>query len=174
MARNKIPANLRFWKFVDKNGTISNFRPELGECWIWTGHISKSGYGMFALEHRKPVGAHRMSYELSVGPIPQGLVIDHLCRKRICVRPSHLEVVTQRENLMRSPTFQATNANKTQCPQGHQYSAKNTYLKPIGNGFGRVCIACRNEFKRAARKRNRLAFSLDDAIRGLNGKGGSR
>ena len=173
MRRKPSPLSERFWKHVNKHGDIPVFRPELGECWIWTAYICvQTGYGRF--QHKKPLLAHRMSYELNVGKIPPGLVIDHLCRNRKCVRPSHLEVVTQRENLMRAPTLQAANANKTQCPQGHQYSAKNTYLKPIGNRFGRVCIACRNESKRAARKRNRLAFSLDDAIRGLNEKGGSR
>lgn len=67
-------------------------------CWEWTGTKNPDGYGMFALTHTKPVGAHRFSYELHVGKIPDGLVIDHICHNRACVRPDHLRPVTTKQN----------------------------------------------------------------------------
>ncbi len=80
----------RFWAKVDRSG----------ECWLWTGNVYRDGYGQFYVERRQ-VRAHRWAYESEVGPIPEGLVLDHLCRVRLCVRPSHLEPVTNRENLLR-------------------------------------------------------------------------
>lgn len=81
----------RFWAKVDKTET----------CWLWTAAIRRrSGYGVFSHQARTML-AHRFAYELLVGPIPDGLVIDHLCRVRHCVNPDHLEPVTQRENLRR-------------------------------------------------------------------------
>lgn len=83
----------RFWEKVDKTPS----------CWLWTGAISGgTGYGSFATmlgrNERKGVGAHRWAYEALVGPIPEGLVLDHLCAVRRCVRPEHLEPVTIGEN----------------------------------------------------------------------------
>jgi hypothetical protein len=140
---------IRFWRKVIKNGPIKNLN--LGNCWIWNGHVANNGYGVFNLNGR-PAWAHRMSYIYSIGLIPEGLVLDHLCKNTCCIRPAHLEAVTQRENLMRSPTFQAINSRKTHCPHGHQYSSENTYLKPIrGRYVGRICIACRNYERRSRR-----------------------
>jgi hypothetical protein len=82
------------------------------------------------------------------------MVIDHLCRNRRCVNPAHLDQVTQQENLLRAPaTFQAINAAKTACPQEHEYTPENTYLKRQSqgrSGFARVCREC----ERARRRRN--------------------
>lgn len=93
----------RFWAKVDKNGPFPTEAPGLsGACWQWTASIiHTTGYGAFGVEGRKR-GAHRVSYELVIGPIPDGLTIDHLCNNRRCVNPSHLEPVTQGENVRRA------------------------------------------------------------------------
>lgn len=74
---------------------------EEGECWVWTGHRSYDGYGRFGVGGI-PRNAHRVSYRWLAGPIPPGLVLDHLCRVRACVRPDHLEAVTIATNARRS------------------------------------------------------------------------
>lgn len=78
----------RFWSKVDKTDS----------CWIWTGTIDPDGYGRFALTHRKSVGAHRLSWEISNGRIPKGLGALHNCDVRNCVRPDHIYVGTQQDN----------------------------------------------------------------------------
>jgi hypothetical protein len=90
----------RLWSRVDKNGPISEVRPDLGRCWIWTGGRSKAGYGAIFANGRN--STHRVAYELSVGPIPKGLTIDHLCFVLTCVNPAHLEAVTNEENARRA------------------------------------------------------------------------
>ena len=85
----------RFWSKVDKNGP--------GGCWLWTASLNNRGYGRFGpTGQRKLVRAHRWAYEAVVGPIPDGLVIDHLCGVKRCVNPAHLEPVTNFENLRRA------------------------------------------------------------------------
>jgi hypothetical protein len=69
-------------------------------CWLWTGCVDKCGYGRFFLEG-KSRGAHRISYHLHRGLVPDGLVLDHLCRTRSCVNPWHMEAVSQTENVLR-------------------------------------------------------------------------
>jgi hypothetical protein len=96
--------------------------------------------------------AHRVAYVLSVGPIPKGLTIDHLCRNRGCVNPTHLEAVTQRENTLRSPiALAALNAAKTHCPKGHPYSGANVELR----GRSRGCRSCHQERSRASAQKRR-------------------
>lgn len=120
--------------------------PESG-CWMWIGSDSGyGGYGSFYYKERL-TRAHRAAYDMFVGPIPDGLTIDHLCRVPCCVNPKHLEAVTQRENNMRSPTVvSALNARKTHCPKGHEYSEQNLRRAK----YGRMCRICHNEVKRAA------------------------
>jgi HNH endonuclease len=94
------PRERRFWSKVDKNGPPPETRPELGPCWIYTGYVDpKTGYGQFGNKGTKL--PHRIAYRYVVGPIPKGMHLDHLCRRRICCRPDHLEPVTPRENIRR-------------------------------------------------------------------------
>lgn len=127
----RLPEREHFWSFVDLNGEDG--------CWIWHGERATGGYGRFSHRGRR-WPAHRYAYEGLVALIPEGLHIDHLCRKPPCVNPAHLEPVTCRENLLRGDTFQARNAQKTHCPQGHPYDAANTYTPPGKNA--RHCRAC--------------------------------
>ncbi len=123
----------RFWMKFQRN-------PDSG-CWEWTAGKNSTGYGQFYF-HLRLERAHRVAYTLLVGPIPEGLAIDHLCRNRGCVNPSHLEPVTNRENLLRGDTLPAANVRKTHCPQGHAYDEANTYITKRGL---RMCKACSRE-----------------------------
>jgi hypothetical protein len=136
-----------FWRYVNKNGPLSALRPDLGPCWLWTGHIDKRlGYGKYSeysperyqngdASHSIAHKAHRYAWEQINGNAPEGLEPDHLCRVRICVNPTHLELVTHRENILRSQNFIALHAKKTHCPQGHNYT--HTYRGR------RVCAICK-------------------------------
>lgn len=127
------------------------------ECWPWQGYVNAAGYGLFHLTSQRRQNAHRAVYEALVGPIPEGLVLDHLCRVRNCVNPAHLEPVTNHENLMRGDTIPARNAAKTHCPQGHPYVEANIrYRMQLGSATRR-CRACGKEEKRRAKQRARQA-----------------
>lgn len=109
-------------------------------CWNYTNAKDKDGYGIFALTHRKSVKAHRLSYELFKGKIPEGLTIDHLCRNRACCNPEHLECVTMKENTMRGNGITSINIKKTHCPSGHPYSGNNLKIDTDGSRSCRVCM----------------------------------
>jgi len=110
---------------------------ELDECWNWTAYRDENGYGRFSVNGRY-VLAHRFAYEALVGPIPEGLELDHLCRNRACENPWHMEPVTCQVNVLRGIGLAALNAAKTHCPQGHPYDADNTRHY---RGW-RYCITC--------------------------------
>lgn len=118
-------------------------------CWLWRAATRGGGYGAFWLNGRH-VPAHRFAYEALIGPVPDGLHLDHLCRNRSCVNPDHLEPVTCQENLLRSPvTFQGTNARKTHCDHGHEFTPENTYEYR----GGRKCRACMRRITKEYRGR---------------------
>lgn len=131
------PVAERLWEKVDKTDT----------CWLWTGFCI-GGYGVIG-EWDKSFMAHRLAYELLIGPIPDGLVIDHLCRVRNCVNPDHLEPVTLAENIRRGEVGRH-NATKTVCPQGHEYTEVNTYWY---RGT-RSCRTCGREKQRRFRNKS--------------------
>lgn len=145
----------------------AKLRVEGSGCITWTGPISPRGYGYFSFR-RTPVRAHRFSYALSSGPIPNGLVLDHLCGNRDCVNPLHLEPVTPRENVLRSArTPAAINAAKTHCPKGHPYDAANTKIRSNGH---RDCATCALEESRRYKAKNRDLINQRRRARRAAGK----
>ncbi|MFD9879982.1 HNH endonuclease signature motif containing protein [Streptomyces alboflavus] len=133
---------MRHWtdRFLDK------IRGTAGGCWEWTGHVKPNGYGQVRI-NRRALHAHRVAYEAVRGPIPEGLVLDHLCRNRACVNPDHLEAVSHRTNILRGNGPAAHNARRTHCLRGHPFDDANTYVAANGARHCRTCAA--------ARKRNR-------------------
>lgn len=123
-------------------------------CWIWTAENSTNqfGHGVFSVGRGVSKGAHRFAYEQIVGPIPEGYVLDHLCRNPSCVRPDHLEPVPQRVNLLRATSPVAINAAKTECKRGHPLDGDNLGLRSDGN---RYCRTCRLEQQRVRRAKIR-------------------
>jgi HNH endonuclease len=127
----------RFWAKVDRRGE--------DECWPWTAGKLYNGYGQFDNQ-----AAHRVAYELAIGPIPAGLQVDHACHNdtgcpggigcphRACCNPTHLEIVTQRENILRGDGLSAKQARQTHCKRGHPFDEANTYR----NGGKRFCRTC--------------------------------
>jgi HNH endonuclease len=122
------------------------------DCWKWTSSINPDGYGNFWMNWRS-AKAHRVAYELFVGPIPEGFEIDHLCRNRACVRPDHLEPVPRVLNMMRGEG----NGSQTHCPAGHPYDEQNTYYwtNPQTGYTARYCRACHAKLTLAAYHRRK-------------------
>lgn len=115
----------------------------VGDCQVWTGCTQKNGYGAINIGGKR-VLVHRLSYSLYVGPLIEGLTIDHIrerCTSRACIRPDHLRQITRGENTLAGNTITATNAAKTHCPRGHPYTSENTVL----DGGSRKCRTCRRE-----------------------------
>ncbi len=114
-------------------------------CLLWTAGTNDGGYGRFAIAHDQNVASHRWIYEQKVGPIPDGLTIDHVkdrgCISRLCVEWTHLEAVTMRENVLRGDTFAARNVAKTHCPRNHPYDS-------VGSKGERTCRRCAVERQR--------------------------
>lgn len=119
-------------------------------CWEWTGGTNAGGYGVLNIAKR-PRLVYRVLYELVVGPVPDALELDHLCRNRRCVNPDHLEPVTHRENVLRGDAPSARAHRENICKRGHEFTPDNTYW------FGpdkrhRQCQAC-NRLREARRVR---------------------
>jgi hypothetical protein len=115
----------RFWSKVNKTD----------DCWLWIGTRHHTGYGAFSIRYDS-FRAHRVSYMLVNGDIPYGLVLDHLCRNKLCVKPSHLQAVTDRTNNERGLSPASENMRKVYCCRGHSLSLPNKYGK-------RQCLTCR-------------------------------
>lgn len=124
-----LPEAERFWRRVNAEGP----------CWIWTGARTGSGYGNFRVGDTVVV-AHRYAWENLVGPIPEGMVLDHLCRVRCCVNPEHLEVVTVAENTLRGMSPATVTYRTDICRRGHDM--KQTARIRSGR---RSCYACEKE-----------------------------
>lgn len=119
-------------------------------CWDWIGPVLPSGYGVFSLGvNMRSVYAHRVSYVLFRGDFDLGMDLDHLCRNRKCVNPSHLEVVDRKTNLLRGSTIVAEAAAKTHCISGHELTPDNVYMYlQRGRFYTRRCNQCRIERNR--------------------------
>lgn len=121
-------------------------------CWEWAGAADNHGYGRIQRRDAdgrwRPAKTHRASYEIHVGPIPDGLQLDHLCRNRICANPAHLEPVTNRVNALRGSGACGLNARKTECLRGHPYRPETTRFRTTAYGTtGRECLICDAELR---------------------------
>ena len=137
----------RFWQHVTPHG----------ECWLWAAGTGNDGYGKFYYRGRT-WRAHRFAFTQINGDVPSSLVIDHLCRTILCVRPEHLEAVTPWENTLRSDNIVALNVRKTHCPHGHPYDGDNLRIKKTARGVQRLCRECG---RIAARARNKAIYYAD-------------
>ena len=128
-------------------------------CWIWTGsNQGRQGYGIYkvAVGDQRWVMAHRFCYEFIIGPIPQGLVLDHGCLTEPCVNPFHVQAVTSRINTLRGNGPTAINARKVFCKRGHPLFGENLHRK-VRNGWPvRECRACKRFLARRWRERRKL------------------
>jgi hypothetical protein len=132
-----IPLEQRFWSHVVVADTVD-------ECWRWTGAIDRvTGYGRIGRGRRADgtASAHRVAYEIQIGPIPAGLTIDHTCLNRACVNARHLEPVTLEENVRRAKR------RWTHCVHGHEFTPENTYWRKEGR---RNCRQCRRDRRAVA------------------------
>ena len=136
----------RFWSKVD--------RPSPYSCWEWTAYLNpRTGYGQFTIGGTVDV-AHRVAWELTHGPVPEGKELDHLCRNRACANPLHLEPVTHAVNAQRGRTGKWERPDH--CPQGHPFDETNTYIPPPTSPAQRQCRICRNEAAARYRARRKV------------------
>lgn len=147
-------------------------------CWIWTGILSRSGYGRISTSasgKKRYVSSHRVVYERLVGPIPHGLQIDHLCRNTSCCNPLHLEPVTGRENLMRGFGPSAIAAKRQHCVNGHPLFGENLITirvkKPGGHiRHKRGCRSCMSARTKKYRKMPEWREKYNARMRAWNAK----
>lgn len=141
-----------------KERVIEEDRGHDSSCWIWQSGINGGGYGTGRPSGCKHGLIHRISYEAFVGPIPEGLQIDHLCRVRSCCNPKHLEPVTPRENTLR--VVRANRPLHTHCVRGHAFTPENTRIE---RGRWRRCLTCYRLWKEAAAQKTGLGGRAERA-----------
>ena len=139
MGYDPRPLETRLWERINKH---SGHFYAGGECWDFCGGRSGGGYGQIATDKVKHY-VHTLVYTMLVGPVPEGMELDHLCRRRSCCNPAHLEPVTHRENMRRGFW-----ARKEACPHGHPYDDENTFVRKEGYRHCRECNRLRNARKR--------------------------
>lgn len=143
--RKTKPFAERFWSKVQKTDA----------CWIWTACIGNHGYGVIGKGRFGHFLAHREAYELARGPIPEGLYVDHLCRVRHCVNPSHMELVTNKANILRGTSPSAINAIKTHCIHGH--SLDSAIIEKRGRRC-RICTQARDRERARKQSESRKVY----------------
>jgi hypothetical protein len=137
---------------------LAKFSEDASGCWMWNSHKNQKGYGLFWFG-KKGISAHRLSYEVHVGPIPDGMQIDLLCRVPACVNPAHLEPVTPLENTRRGKKGDLHLA----CAQGHAMTPGNTLVHNTQRGVSRRCRTCQNKANRKYRERRSLMADQREA-----------
>ena len=155
-----------------RNRLLSRYIIPIGrtQCWLWQGALEPDGYSRILWGKRR-IGGHRASYMAFIADVPDGLVIDHLCRNHSCVNPWHLEPVTNHENMMRGVGIPAINARKTHCKRGHAFDGSNTRVVIGGDGIERrECKTCHRR-KVARLTRTRKERATDAVMALLNGEG---
>ena len=126
-------------------------------CWQWIGARQPTGYGQL-WNGTRPEQAHRISYRIYVGQIPENMEIDHKCRNPSCINPAHLEPVLHKENIYRSNTIMGINARKTSCKRGHPLEGHNLVISSVGT---RQCRTCINMHARNAKRKRREARTYE-------------
>lgn len=136
-----------------------------GDCRVWIGKLTEGGYGYIRVGARS-LRAHRVSYETFVGPIPEALELDHLCRNPACIKPGHLEAVTHAENIARSWSYKTagldTPSSATHCINGHERTPENTRERPRPNDptkIRRTCRVCDREAVQQRRAQKKAAIA---------------
>jgi hypothetical protein len=146
LSASELLETIIFLKTLSERFFYSIGQQPFNQCWSWRGFVQINGYGRIG---KGPRGsgyymAHRAAWLIFYGSIPDGLVIDHLCRNRACVNPTHLRVCTQRENILAGTGASAENILKTVCPQGHSLS--DAYIVTHANGNrSRKCRQCKRK-----------------------------
>ena len=151
----------RFWKRVDKNGPIPLYRPDLGPCWIWKGSVNEIGYGKLHID-KKLWRPHRFTWIQENGEIPKPFILDHLCRVRNCVNPMHLDLVTNKENILRGFSTSAMHARQTHCKHGHAFEGDNLRIRANGGRYCAACLTIRSRKRYLALREARAAIQGGD------------